>query len=253
MEYSSWPPAAYSPTSRCGIVLAGGLGTRLGHLAQGVPKPLIEVAGRPFIEWVLEQLSRAGVGRFVISLGHLADAACRYFARRPPDGLELLTVREPQPLGTAGAVRYASRACAAENYLVANGDSLVVGDLAAAWSLLEDDAVDGVVVGVEVADASRYGSLCMDSAGRLRAFQEKRAGDGLVNAGVYLLRWRLVDTISERIPLSLEHEVFPEWLAQGARMLVHAVRGAFLDIGTPESLAQAADFVGTHVAWRVSA
>jgi NDP-sugar pyrophosphorylase family protein len=253
MEGAQRGPFEEQAIGRCGIVLAGGLGTRIRHLAGGVPKPLIEVAGRPFIEWVLAQLAATGVSRFVISLGHLAEPACRYFACRPGDGLCLTTVREPQPLGTAGAVRFASAACMARAYLVANGDSLVIGHVAGAWRLLEDETVDGVVVGIEAADTSRYGTLVADSRNRLRAFLEKRPGAGLINAGVYLLRRRMIDEMECRVPQSLERDAFPRWLAQGAHILVHRVQGAFLDIGTPETLRQAGDFIQAHFARRIPA
>ncbi len=237
----------------CGIVLAGGLGERIRHLTGGVPKPLVEVAGRPFIEWVLARLASTGVRQFVISLGYRAEAALRYFDRRPADGLKLVTVCERSPLGTAGAIRYASAACPAEWYLVSNGDSIVIGELSGAWQLAAPERVDGVVVGVEVPDTARFGSLVVDSSGRLRAFAEKVPGKGVINAGVYLLRRRLIDTINGEVPLSLERDVFPRWLSDDLYIAVLRVQADFLDIGTPDALAQAESFIRAHFSWKVSA
>jgi D-glycero-alpha-D-manno-heptose 1-phosphate guanylyltransferase len=237
----------------CGIVLAGGRGTRLGSLTRGLPKPFVEVAGRPFIEWVLQRLAACGVRRFVISLGHAAERASPYFAGRPADGLWLEACCEPRPLGTGGAVRFAASACEADVYLVANGDSLVMGDVAGAWRCLDDPQVDGVVVGIAVSDTSRYGSLIADAEGRLQAFREKQPGRGLVNAGVYLLRRHLVDAIPDGEAASLEHEIIPLWLRQGARLMVHGVQGAFLDIGTPETLRQAEEFIQIAFDWKAVA
>lgn len=236
----------------CGIVLAGGLGARIRHLTGAVPKPLVEVAGRPFLEWVLAQLSGTGVRQFVISLGYLAEAAVRYFDGRPADGLELVTVCEPNPLGTAGAIRYASAARRADWYLVSNGDSIVTGELSGAWQLVADDWVDGVVVGVEVPDTARYGSLIADSGGWLRVFAEKTPGRGIINAGVYWLRRPLIETIVGEGPQSLERDVLPRWLCQGFRIAVYQTQGAFLDIGTPDALVQAESFVRAHFPVEVS-
>lgn len=231
----------------CAVVLAGGRGTRLQSLYPDLPKPMIPASGRPFVEWVVRHLARQGIPRFVISLGHLAEVAEDYFSRRPADGLVINTVRETTPLGTGGAFLWsASAAGDADPLILTNGDSLVLADLDGAWRLLADDRVDGVVVGIEVADASRYGTLEVTPAGRLSRFCEKRPGRGLINAGVYLFRRRLLDRFSNRAPLSMELDVFPELLNSGAQLAVHACRAPFLDIGTPESVREADRFIADH-------
>lgn len=238
----------------CGIVLAGGQGTRIRHLCPELPKPMIPAAGRPFIEWVIRWLAAQQVSRFVVSLGHLADAAEKYLVARPRDGLQIRTVREMAPLGTGGAIALAGQvAGAAEMVVVANGDSLVLADLSPAWRMLDDASLDGVIVGLEVDDASRYGRLEVDGAGRLRGFVEKQPGRGIINGGVYLFRRRLLDRFPKQRPLSIETEVFPALLAEGGRLAVHACRAPFLDIGTPESLAQADHFIQTHFPMQAAA
>lgn len=238
----------------CGIVLAGGQGTRIRHLCPDLPKPMIPAAGRPFIEWVIRWLAAQQVSRFVVSLGHLADAADRHFATRARDDLQIRTVREMSPLGTGGAIALAGQVAGpAELVVVANGDSLVLADLSPAWRMLDDASLDGVVVGLKVDDASRYGRLEVDAAGRLRGFVEKQPGRGVINGGVYLFRRRLLDRFPPRRPLSIETEVFPAMLAGGARLAVHACHAPFLDIGTPESLAQADHFIQTFFPMQVAA
>ena len=239
---------ARAPTSVCAVILAGGLGTRIRHLYPELPKPMVPVAGVPFIEWVVRYLRDEGVTQFVISLGHLAEVAEAYFDSRPAQGCQIQTVREPAPLGTGGALAFADRASGlpAETLLLANGDSLVLADLAPAWHMLSDDATDGVVVGLEVADASRYGRLDVAGDGRLLRFSEKQPGAGLINAGIYLLRRRLLDHFPRRTPLSMERDVFPALLGGGARLKVHRCQAPFLDIGTPETVAQADSFIQRH-------
>ncbi len=229
-----------------GILLAGGKGTRLRDRHPDLPKPMIPCGGRPFIECVIRYFASQGVSRFVVSLGHLAEIAEAYFRKRPKDDVAIATVREPAPLGTGGGVRFAWDSIPESDVLVANGDSLVVADLAPAFALFARPEVDAVLLGVSQDDASRYGTLCVDAGGRLLAFKEKRPGAGLVNAGVYLLKWRLRETIAAGTPLSMETDVIPRWLADGRRILVQPCRAPFIDIGTPESLDTAAAFLAEH-------
>jgi D-glycero-alpha-D-manno-heptose 1-phosphate guanylyltransferase len=234
-------------TNACAIILAGGRGTRISHLQPQLPKPLIPAGGRPFVEWVIGHLQSQGVRRFVVSLGHLADVAEAHFRQRPIDGLSIKTVREAEPLGTGGGFLFAQRAAGdADPVLLANGDSLVLADLGGFWRYFEDPTVDGVVVGLDVDDAARYGGLDVDGDGRLLRFSEKRPGAGLINAGVYGFRRRLLASFPGRLPLSMEFDVFPALLEKGAKLAVHRCTAPFLDIGTPESLAQADAFLSRH-------
>lgn len=234
-------------TSPCAIILAGGRGTRISHLQPHLPKPLIPAGGLPFIEWVIRHVQSQGVRQFVVSLGHLADVAEAYFRERPVDELSIKTVRETEPLGTGGGFLFAQQAAGnADPLLLANGDSLVLADLAGAWQKFEDPTVDGVVVGLEVEDAARYGGLDVDGEGRLLEFREKRPGAGVINAGVYCFRRRLLAAFPQQHPLSMELDVFPALLRQGAKLLVHRSTAPFLDIGTPESLAAAGEFLSRH-------
>lgn len=236
-----------SNSNSCAVILAGGRGTRISHLQPDLPKPLIPAAGRPFIEWVIRHFQRQGVRRFVISLGHLAEVAEAHFRQRPADGLSIATVRETEPLGTGGGFLFAQQAAGdADPLLLANGDSLVLANLDGAWRLLEDPAVDGVVVGLSVDDAARYGGLETDGAGRLIGFREKQPGAGLINAGVYCFRRRLLAEFPRQIPLSMELDVFPELMRQGANLAVYRCSAPFLDIGTPESLAESGNFLHRH-------
>jgi NDP-sugar pyrophosphorylase family protein len=111
------------------------------------------------------------------------------------------------------------------------------------FNYLQDEAVEGVILGVEVAEADRYGSLVYDEQGTLLQFAEKQAGAGVINGGVYLFRDRLLKQFPQKMPLSFEYDVFPELLQQSVCLKVHPVQAPFLDIGTPASLSQAEAFV----------
>jgi D-glycero-alpha-D-manno-heptose 1-phosphate guanylyltransferase len=233
------------------VVLAGGFGTRVAHLLAGIPKPMMLVAGRPFLEWVVRYLARQGVGKVILSTGHLAEVVEAHFRGQPVAGVVTRCIAETRPLGTAGgflnAVRVSGERPAA--WLVLNGDSLVLADLVPGVAELSDPAVAGVVVGCSMPDASRYGTLAIGAGGGLCGFAEKRPGKGVINAGVYLLRHSLVQQFPSTLPLSFEQEVFPQLVARGSRIRVRAVEAPFLDIGTPESLGQAEMFVKDNRAW----
>jgi D-glycero-alpha-D-manno-heptose 1-phosphate guanylyltransferase len=233
------------------IVLAGGRGTRLQGLHSDLPKPLIPCAGKPFVEWNIAALRKFGVSDFVFSTGHLAERFEEYLRQRPDDGGSIRLVRETSPLGTAGAIRFAWQTCHERDVIVVNGDSLLLTDLTPAFSQFEPAEIGGVVIGVEQPDASRYGTLVFDPEDgfRLQRFAEKQPGAGVINAGMYLLKSRLLARLPDITPLSIERDVFPDWLADGEDLRVCVRCGEFLDIGTPESLAQADDFLKRHWRW----
>jgi len=229
------------------IILAGGQGTRIKALYPDVPKPMIPVAGRPFIEWVIEYFFQQGLRRFIISLGYQAHIAEDYFQKRVANDTVITTVRESAGLGTGGALLFAHRSDpSGEICVVANGDSLVLTELSSVWKLLEDPAVDAVIVGVEAEDAGRYGSLKIGPDGRLLGFQEKQPGQGLINAGVYFFKRHIFSHFPQKTPLSLEVDGFPELLKAGVRIRVYACKDPFIDIGTPEGLEKADSFLKRH-------
>jgi D-glycero-alpha-D-manno-heptose 1-phosphate guanylyltransferase len=127
-----------------------------------------------------------------------------------------------------------------------NGDSLALANLTPLFALLADPSVAGAILGVRMEDASRYGTIACDAEGWLTGFQEKRPGAGLINAGVYLLRAPVVAEFPKRLPLSFEREVFPALSAGRKCLKVCVTTAPFLDIGTPETLPQAAEFLERH-------
>jgi D-glycero-alpha-D-manno-heptose 1-phosphate guanylyltransferase len=227
------------------VVLAGGHGTRIRHLLPGLPKPMAPVAGKPFLEWVVRYLSRQGVRRVVLSTGYLAEVVERHFQNCPIPGVTTECVAEVAALGTAGGFLNAARMAGGDPaaWLVMNGDSLVFADLAALAVPLDDPGNSAVILGRQVPDASRYGTLKIGPSGELLQFAEKRPGEGIINAGVYLMRPSLVGEFPEKAPLSFEQDVFPTLISRGFRLKTVSTQAPFLDIGTPESLPQAEAFI----------
>ena len=230
------------------VVLAGGKGIRLRSVAPGVPKPLIPVAGQPFLAWILSYLEGQGIRHAVVSAGHLAEQMGK-FCRRQKILSEVLCAAEPKPMGTAGGFVWAVQACPKRPgpWLVCNGDSLVCTPLAEFFQCL--DEAEAAVLGVWQKDTSRFGTLDFGKDWRLKAFREKKSGSGWINAGIYLFRDSALARFPSRRPLSFETEVFPALLDQGVPVRVHRARAPFLDIGTPESLVLAEKFIKKNLRW----
>ena len=225
------------------VILAGGLGTRIRHLLDGRPKPLAMVAGKPFLEWVIRYLAQQGIENFIVSAGYRADLIADFCAALALPNVCVRAVEEASPQGTAGGFLHAAAGDASKSWLVCNGDSLVCANLASFLSLQETDPEDGRLVALHVEESSRYGNLRVDAHGCLAAFDEKVAGSGLINAGIYLLRARLLDRLPDQRPLSFETDWFPALLKEGRRFRVDKVSAPFIDIGTESSLREAEAFI----------
>ncbi len=229
------------------LILAGGFGTRIRPLAPDLPKPMIPIHGRPYVEWAVLQLRNQGIKEVVLSTGYLAEKVSAYFDPQPVPGVHVQCAVEKEPLGTGGAVLFNLRLLDSPWVLVGNGDSMVRFDLTSMLALAAD-GVEGVILGLQQEDCSRFGKLDV-SEGRLRGFTEKTPGPGVINAGVYLLRRSALDAFPRTYPMSIERDYFPARLALGAVYHVVETDGPFLDIGTPESLALADQWMANAESW----
>jgi mannose-1-phosphate guanylyltransferase len=190
------------------------------------------------LDHLLDWLDGFGARRVVLALGHLADAVIARLQAHPRADLE------PEPLGTAGAIRFARQKLVSDPVLVLNGDRLVDADLCAMLEQHRQAGAAGTILCTEVADASRCGRIILDAGGRIERFVEKDPdfrGPALVNAGVYLLSPALIDRIAAGQATSLERDVFVR-LPPGS-LMAFAGRFPFIDIGTPASLAAARDYL----------
>lgn len=223
-------------------ILAGGLGTRLRSVVADRPKVLAPVAGRPFLAHLLDRLSSAGVGKVVLLVGYAAEQVKAAFGEEY-GGMRLAYSAEPEPRGTGGAVRLALPHFDGDAVLLLNGDSFCDVDLTAFRAFHLEEPRSAALTLTRVPNAGRFGRVNLDTDGRVVGFEEKRAnaGPGWINAGVYLLPRRLLEEIPADRAVSLEREVFPDWVARG---LVRAfpAGGRFIDIGVPESYAAASEF-----------
>lgn len=214
------------------LVLAGGLGTRLHPLTRTVPKVLVPVLGRPFLEHVLGDLQRQGFGDFVLSVGFLADQVEQHFGDGARLGYSVRYVREEEPLGTGGAIRLAAPALG-QRFVVINGDTLLELELAAMLRRHEEAGLEITLATAEVPERGRYGAVHVEG-GRVMRFEEKRAGagPGSINGGVAVVERRALDAAPSG-PFSFEKELLQ---ARAGAIAAFETSGFFVDMGTHEAL-----------------
>jgi NDP-sugar pyrophosphorylase family protein len=225
------------------VILAGGLGTRLRPAVADRPKVLAPVLGRPWALFLLDQLADGGIRQVILLTGYKAGQVQEEIGDAYR-GMRLTYSTESTPLGTAGAVCAALPLLTGAAILLMNGDSYCAVDLAALREFHERRQADISMVLARSADASRFGMVRVDTVERVVAFEEKtQSGGGWINAGVYFLARSLIEEIAPRRQVSLEKEMFSGWIDRKA-FYAYRTDGPFLDIGTPESYAQAAAFFG---------
>ena len=216
------------------VLLVGGLGTRLRELVSEVPKPLVLVAGRPFLDYQLGWLSYQGVKRCVLCVGYRARVIMNHVGDGSRWGLQVTYSSDYEPMGTGGALALAMPLLQSDPCLVLNGDSLFDCPLGRLLDFHTALGAQASILLARLQDCGRYGVVELAPDGQVICFREKgHSGPGLINTGVYLIGQALLGEIPSGRRLSLEHDVFPTWMGRGLYGLV--AEGDFIDIGTPES------------------
>jgi mannose-1-phosphate guanylyltransferase len=223
------------------MILAAGLGTRLGDLGQTEPKALLDIAGKPLLQRQLEFLERQGVERVVINAHHLAPRIVDFAARyRGP--LEVRCIVEPELLGTAGGVRNALDYLGPGAFLVLYGDVVVQEELAALVAHHARRQPVATLAVYEATSAEAKGVVETDSHGRVTGFREKPElgpGSVLINAGLYVVEPALIETLAAGVFGDFGQDVFPAALSAGLPIEAARLTAPVIDIGTPEGLALA--------------
>jgi mannose-1-phosphate guanylyltransferase len=224
------------------VVLVGGEGTRLRPLTLTTPKPLLPIANTPFLERQLTWLAEYGVDDVVLSLGYRADAFEAHFPGGRFGDVRLHYKVEDEPLGTAGAIKYAAEGID-ERFLVCNGDVLTSLDVGAMVDFHDERGAEATISLSEVEDPSAFGVVPTRPDGQVIAFVEKprreNAPSRWINAGTYVLEPRFLDRIPPRLMVSIERETFPRVLEQPGALFAFKSDAYWLDIGTPEKYLEA--------------
>ncbi|MCU1689267.1 MAG: GDP-mannose pyrophosphorylase, partial [Jatrophihabitantaceae bacterium] len=221
------------------VILVGGKGTRLRPLTLSAPKPMLPIAGVPFLTHLLSRIRAAGIEHVILGTSYRAEVFSEYFGDGSAFGLSIDYVVETEPLGTGGGIRHVAPYLHGDTALVFNGDVLSGVDLRELLARHEENSADVTLYLTRVADPRAFGCVPTRPDGRVTAFLEKQANPvtDQINAGAYVFRRPVLEAIPAGRPVSVERETFPALLAAGARVFGHIDSSYWRDLGTP------ADFV----------
>jgi mannose-1-phosphate guanylyltransferase len=207
---------------------------------------MLPTAGVPFLTHLLARIKAAGIGHVVLGTSYRAEVFEEHFGDGTPLGLELEYVVERSPLGTAGGIRNVADRLRDDLVMVFNGDILSGADLTALLEVHRRSDADVTLQLTKVDDPRAFGCVPTDPDGRVTAFleQDPNPVTDQINAGTYVFRRSVIDSIPVGRPVSVERETFPALLAAGARVMGHVDTGYWRDLGTPaDFVAGAADLV----------
>jgi mannose-1-phosphate guanylyltransferase len=226
-----------------GILLVGGMGTRLMPLTRDTPKPMLPLAGLPVTEHQLMAAKQAGVTTIVLATSYLSEIFTPYFGDGSRWGINIRYAVEETPLGTGGAIKNAAAALnlpagSEEPIVIFNGDVLSSHNLAKQIQEHVAHKADVTLHLTHVSDARAYGCVPVDENGRVTAFLEKMENPitNTINAGSYVFHPSVIDTIAANTVVSVERDVFPALVAAGKKIYGYVEDSYWLDIGTPGAL-----------------
>lgn len=217
-----------------GLILCGGLSTRLGDITKSIPKVLLDVNGKTVLEIQVAMLAEAGVDEIHLASGHLHEVLEDKVGHEL-NGMPIRYVREHKKLGTGGAIKNGMNHIDGSPVIILNGDILLDVSLAEMAGSLTPE-MDGLLLGVEVPDARSYGRIIFDEgSNHIEQFVEKdpnHEGAGVINGGVYIFNRSVESYFPDKDTFSIEYDVFPHV----KQLYVHKYQGTWIDIGTPERL-----------------
>lgn len=216
-----------------GIILAGGLGTRLRSVLHGIPKCLAPVNNIPFLTFILKKLSRSGFNKVVLSVGYLKEKIIKYYGNKFIN-LEIVYSSEDAPLGTGGAIIQALKLVKEEFVYVLNGDTFFDID----FDKINDESKDFIIAGNFVSDVSRYGELIINENRVINFLEKGNVKKGLINGGIYFLKKSAIDNYKFPLNFSWEKDFLKKFLNVFPLYCV-SFSELFIDIGIPEDYRKA--------------
>lgn len=223
------------------VVLAGGKGTRLASVVKDVPKPMAPVAGRPFLQYVMDELLAQGVRRVVLAVCYKKESIMDFFGTEY-QGMEIAYSVEDTPLFTGGGIRKALTLCFENRVFVVNGDTFFSVDFRDMQRFSEQGGYEMAIAVREMERFSRYGTLSFNETHEITAFHEKQYCErGYINGGIYNLKRNALEPYP--VAFSLEEDCFPR-LVDNHALAAFPAQGLFIDIGIPEDYARAQEIFG---------
>ena len=220
------------------LILAAGLGTRLGSLTRNIPKPMLPVGGRPLLEHIVELLRSHGITEIALNLHYKPDAILNHFGSGEAWGVRLRYSYEAELLGSAGTALRHLAWFYPDPFLVYYGDVYSDANLS---DLMQRHLFSGAAATIAVyqaSDPTRYGTVQFDKNGRVLSFVDKPPADRVLsnwaNSGIYVLNPEVLHFVTG-IPSDFEYDVFPRLLDAGQMIHAYPLTGTLIDIGTPEN------------------
>jgi D-glycero-alpha-D-manno-heptose 1-phosphate guanylyltransferase len=219
------------------VILAGGFGTRLKSVLKDKPKPMVDVHGKPFLEYQLQELKKAEFLDIILCIGFKSEVISSYFKSGDQLGISLEYSEEKNPLGTAGAIKNAED-LVSNPFLVINGDTFIEMDFQKFFELHNQKKSMFSVALASNNNQTDCGSVRIDKDGRIIDFQENFSlkGNYLVNMGVYIINPLILKYIPKNKKYSLEKELIPDLISKGIECFGFCFKNQFMDIGTPDRL-----------------
>ncbi|MCL1885354.1 MAG: NDP-sugar synthase [Dehalococcoidia bacterium] len=221
-----------------GIILVGGMGTRLRPLTWDTPKSLVPVLNKPFLEYVLRHLKKHGVDEVILALSNLASPIQECFGDGHDLEMKISYVVEKSALGTGGAIKNAAGDLSGDSFLVLNGDIFSDFDYTDMLKFHRQHRSSATIALTPVDDPTLYGLIETTDSLRVTRFLEKPKAQevttNLINAGAYILEPDLLDIIPSETEYSVERQLFPSMLKAGSSVYAFPSSGYWIDIGSPE-------------------
>ncbi len=221
------------------VLLAGGKGTRISSSYPGLPKILIPVEGKTILRRHCEYLDNFGFKKIILSLGYLAEQVIEAL-----DQIDLKTATdyftESKPLGTGGALKFIADLIEDQKKLfVMNGDTIATIDYYEMLKYHNDLKAEISIVSIYRDENADYGTLQLTKNRRIRAFNEKsNSNSGWINAGIYCINTALLESAPAGVKLSLEYDLFPQWIKEDQKLYAYVFDGEYHDFGTSKKINQ---------------
>ena len=215
------------------LILCGGQGTRFRTVREDIPKALAPIQGTPWIDLLLDDLVAQGFRRIILATGHLSDQIEHHVKQRTDT--EYIISKEPKPLGTGGAIKFAEKHFLSDDILILNGDSRIDFSFPALLEFHKNCKADMTILLSATTKGVDYGNVVLNEENRITTFSEKpaKACSSLINAGVYCLNCSLLTGLDSKVEYSIEKDWFPSW-TRSHRIFGLQTDQAFYDIGTSE-------------------
>ncbi len=228
------------------LILAGGFGTRLRSVVSDVPKPMADINGRPFLEYLMESIAKYDIDELIISVGYLADKVIDGIGDTF-NGIPVKYFVEDDPLGTGGAIKYSLAEVDLNEYVfVLNGDTFLHLNLDSMLKFAKDNDANLVVAGKHMEDCYRYGTIEYDKD-RIISFRSAGANiSGYINGGVYLLKPSVLKDRQAGEKFSFEKDILEQFCMTN-QLLIYKTEGYFIDIGVPEDYNRAQTELGSKI------